>query len=424
MILDKFFARTTSAPVSKATTLESVGLPSKFLGSAESSAEKLAVVDRCIGVLSDSLSKMPSYAMYVETRERPALPILDVLNLRPNEAMTASVCKKLIETMRLTKKGGAFVWIIRDRISEEVQELIPIPSELVEPWRDVKGKVWYDVTHPYNGSRMRLPSEDVLHYKNYSTDGINSIPVLQRASLVIQSGLAAQEYQKTYYESGGQPAGVLTAETDLSGYVKGKDGSDGKPAVTKKDALRKEWERVHYGPTNAHRIAILDLGLKYTPISTTMADAQFVESHDVTVLDICNFFGVPAYKVNAGKQSYSSNEQNAIEYVTGTLHPIVLQYEQEQTWKLLLPSQRRKGLELHMNMLAELRGDFASRSNWYRTMRDVGAYSVNDICMHEELPNVPGGDTRLAPLDKIPLELFKELSVARNAPERSGDGSL
>lgn len=77
-----------------------------------------------------------------------------------------------------------------------------------------------------------------------------------------------------------------------------------------------------------------------------------------------------------------------------------------------------------MNMLAELRGDFASRSNWYRTMRDVGAYSVNDICMHEELPDVPGGDTRLAPLDKIPLELFKELSVARNAPERSGDGNL
>ena len=52
-----------------------------------------------------------------------------------------------------------------------------------------------------------------------------------------------------------------------------------------------------------------------------MADAKFVENHDITVIDICNFFGVPAYKVNAGKQSYSSNEQNAIEYVTGPCTP-------------------------------------------------------------------------------------------------------
>ena len=134
----------------------------------------------------------------------------------------------------------------------------------------------------------------------------------------------------------------------------------------------------------------------------------------MTVLDICNFFGVPAYKLNAGKQSYSSNEQNAIEYVTGTLHPIITQYEQEQTWKLLLPSQRRQGLELHINMMAELRGDHASRANWYTQMRNLGAYSVNEIRQHEDLPDVPGGDVRLADLNHIPLEDFRDLSLQRN----------
>ena len=416
MIVDKLFGR---GQVSKATTVESVNLPPGFrvVNGRESTAEKLAVVDRCINVLSDSIAKMPSYLLDVNTRERPTLPILDLLNLRPNEAMSAFVLNKVTEVSRLTKNGGAFVWIIRDRISEEPRELIHIPSQLVDPWRDTKGKVWYDVSHPYTGDRMRLPSEDVLHYKNYSTDGLNSIPVLQRASQVIQAGLAAQAYQQAYYESGGQPAGILTADADLGGYVLDKNK---KPTDTlKKDALRKEWERVHRGPTNAHRIAILDHGLKYQPITSSMADAQFVESHDVTVLDICNFFGVPAYKVNAGKQSYESNEQNAIEYVKGTLHPNVLGYEQEDTWKLLLPSQRRKGLALRRNMLAELRGDTDSRGRWYQTMHGLGAYSTNDILMHEELPAVPGGDVRMASLNYVPLEDFQELSRARNVPERS-----
>ena len=167
-------------------------------------------------------------------------------------------------------------------------------------------------------------------------------------------------------------------------------------------------------PDNGLRVAFWDHGLKYTPISATMKDAEWVSNHDVTVLDICNFFGVPAYKLNSGKQSYSSNEQNAIEYVTGTLHPIITQYEQEQTWKLLLPSQRRQGLELHINMMAELRGDHASRANWHAQRRNLGAYSVNEIRQHEDLPDVPGGDVRLADLNHIPLELFEELSVQRN----------
>lgn len=414
MILDKLAARVARPAVRDAVTLESVGLAGLNLQTGETSALKLAVVNRCLDVISDSMGKMPSYCTETESRERRYPKVLELLNLRPNEAMTPFVRRKLLELNRLTK-GHGYDWIIRDPISQEPEELIPLPAQLVNPWQDTRGKVWYDVTHPYSGGVMRLPSEDVLHYKGYTTDGLHCMSVLQRASEVIASGRAAQQYQGAYYSSGGQPAGVLSTDTDLGGYVKGKDGTP--TELTKKDALRKEWERVHAGPDNAYRLAILDHGLKYTPISSTMRDAQFVESHDVTVLDICNFFGVPAYKVNAGKQSYSSNEQNAIEYVVGTLQPIVTQYEQEQTWKLLLPSQRRAGLELHLNMMVELRGDFTSRANWYEKMRYVGAYSVNDIRQHEDLPDVEGGDSRYSSWNYGPLSRWEELSVKRNGGE-------
>lgn len=397
----------TAAEVRNAVTVESLGLPPFARAATETTAMKLAVVNRCIEVISDSVGKMPSYAMNSATRERKQPKILDLLNTRPNEAMTPFIRRKVLEINRLTR-GRGVEWILRDPITMEPRELIPIPSNLVTPWRDATGKVWYDVTHPYTGEAMTLRQEDVLDYKGYTRDGLNCLSVLERAAEIIEAGTAAQEFQGSFFQNGGQPAGVLQTETDLGGYVPGTD-----PPVTKKDAMRREWEKTHGGPINSYRIAILDHGLKYTPISSTMADAQFVETHDVTVQDICNFFGVPLYKVNAGKQSYSSNEQNAIEYVTGTLHPIVTQYEQEQSWKLLLPSQRKAGLELCLNMMVELRGDFSSRANWYKTMRELGVYSVNDIRHEEDRPDVAGGDSRYASWNYGPLEQWEDLSVRR-----------
>ena len=409
MILD-FLSRVRPPDVKNAVTLESVGLSGITTAYSETSALKLAVVNRCLEVISDSMGKMPSYCIDGATRERREEGVLHLLNVRPNEGMSPFIRRKMLELNRLIR-GNAYDWILRDPLSMEPRELIPIPSQLVVPWRDATGRVWYDVTHPYTGEIMRLPMEDMCHYKGYTRDGLTGISVLDRAAEIIGAGRAAQEYQNAYYSNGGQPSGVLQTETDLGGYVKGPDGQATK--TTYKDALRAEWEKVHNGPSNTHRVAILDHGLKYQAITATMAEAQFVETHDLTVIDICNFFGVPAYKVNAGKQSYSSNEQNAIEYVVGTLQPIVNQMEQEQTWRLLMPAQLRAGMQLRLNMMVELRGDYSSRAGWYEKMRAIGAYSVNDIRALEDLPDVAGGDSRYASWNYGPLEDWKEQSARR-----------
>ena len=120
------------------------------------------------------------------------------------------------------------------------------------------------------------------------------------------------------------------------------------------------------------------------------------------------------YKLQEGKQAYSSNEQNAIEYVVSTLHPAVTQYEEEQTWKLLPGFELRKGLEIRINLMAELKGDTSSRAAWYQTMTEISAFCPNDILALEDMPDVPGGDRRRASLNYVPLDLWPELSVKRN----------
>ena len=400
------------APVRNAVTAQSLAASGYPLSAADCSAEtarKLSAVDACIEILSNSIAKLPSYVMDNRTRERVQHRILEVLNVRPNEAMTPFIRKKVLETSRL-EGGNGYDWIIRNPSTGYVVELIPIPWQFVEPWQDTSGRIWYTVTHPVTGEPMVLPNEDICHYKGATRDGLKGISVLRRASEVVAAAKAAQEYDRSYYESGGQPAGVLTVDADLGGPAMGPDRKlltdpDGS-IISRKEKLRREWEKVHAGPSNSHRIAILDLGLTYKPLAATNRDAQFVENKEVTVKDIARFFGVPLYKLQEGKQAYSSNEQNAIEYVVSTLHPAVTQYEEEQTWKLLPGFDLRKGMEIRINLMAELKGDTSSRAAWYQTMTEISAFCPNDILALEDMPDVPGGDRRRASLNYVPLDLW------------------
>ena len=414
MMLDGLLRR--APPVKNATTAESLGYfstgPGVLEPVGETNAMKLSTVNACIEILSNSMSKLPAYFLNGSTRERVSHPLSHILSVRPNEAMAPSVRKKMLEANRLSR-GNAYDWIVRDPRSGRPRELIPVPADLVLPWRDTFGHVWYTVLHPLTGEPMKLPGEDICHYKAYSRDGLKGISVLERAADVIASGRAAQTYDLSFYSNGAQPGGVLTVEGDLGGQTEIELADGTKQKISIKDSLRREWESVHAGPKKGHRTAILDFGVKYSPVAVTNKDAQFIERQDVSVQDIARFFLVPLYKLQAGKQAYGSNEQNAIEYVVSALHPIVTQYEEELTWKLLTDSEIASDLQIRINMMAELRGDSNSRGTWYDTMSNISVYSPNDIRALEDMPDVLGGNERRASLNYIPLSIWEELSRLR-----------
>ena len=336
-----------------------------------------------------------------------------VLWERPNEAMSPFVYKKLLEYQRLVL-GNAYAWIYRDRNGRAV-ELLPLPPGSCEPWVEPgSGKLWYIAQDPKSRELFRLDPTDILHYKGFSTDGILGESLLTHAARTLNVATARDEYEESVYDNGGRPSGVLSTDADLGGRRSEITLPDGS-TVSYKEMIRREWERIHSGPGNAFRTAVLDHGLKYQPIAMSNADAQLVENKAVSVEDIARFCGVPLHLLYTGKQSYQSNEQNSVEYVKYTLAPAVVQYEEEDSRKLLTASERAGGLWLPRNMMAELRGDSASRGNWYRTMIDLGVFSVNDVRDLEDMPSVEGGDERRASLNYVPLEDWAELSRIRAA---------
>lgn len=389
-----------------------------LFGGKEMQAMKLPAVNACIEIISDSIAKMPVYLMDGATRERVTdHPALRLLTGRPTEALTAFDYHKLMESRRIAY-GNAYALILRDKWGVPV-ELLPVAPGYMMPLLDSNAKLWYVGINPKTQEYRKFWPEDVLHYKAFSTDGLEGVSYLRRGAETIETALQAQRYEGNYYKNGGQVSGVLATETDLSSKTRFDENGN---AIDLKNRIRENWESIHSGADNAFRIAVLDNGLKYTPLTATNRDAQFIETKAASVEDIARLFNIPFYKLGAGKESYAANTQAAIEYMQRTLSPIVSEHEQEDTYKLLLESESARGLQLRRNMMGELRADWNARGAWYQTMRQNGVYSVNDICALEDLPDVPGGDDRLASLNYVPLEDFKKLSRSRNGGGNGREG--
>lgn len=385
-------------------------------------AMKLSTVSRCVELRANAIAMLPVYLMDEGTKARlHSHPLGPLLWGPPNEVMTRFDYERLMQC-NLDLTGNAYAWIGRDGRTGRPVELIPLRPDSVDPYITPGGTLWYIYTNPRTGELTRLSPEDVLHYKAYSGDGITGISILRRASLAISTGLSSQQYQSDLYANGGRPSGVLKTDADLSGSVTEPNAEGELVTVSRKEKLRREWEKVHNGPGKGFRVAVLDLGLEYTPIAMNNSDAQFVESEEYRVADVARFFGVPLYLLNAGKQAYSSNEQNSIDFVKHTMLPLVIQREQEDSRKLLLPRERAEGLRIKRELKQLLRGDTAAQAAWYKAMREVGVYSPDDIAALEDLPSVPGGGSRYANLNYVPLEDWRELSRLRALQGRQEGG--
>ena len=380
----------------------------------ENSALRVSSVYRCVAYNSDMISIMPFYIMDRHTRVRiDKHPLHEVLTIRPNEAMSPTVYRKLLEVRRLLR-GNAYTYIRRDPRTGHIDELLPLDPDLVMLHWDDSRHLHYLYTDPISGRIYDLLPSDLCHYKAFTLDGFRGITPLKYAREVIAKDRAAKGYERALYNNGGRPSGILYTDSDLGGMATTRDADGNEIQVSKKELVRRAWERVHSGSDNAFRTAVLDLGLKYQPIAMNNADAQFVESNDITIADVARFFGTPLHVLMSGKQSYESNVQNRVEFVQTTALAAVSAFEDEDSYKLLSLSDQAGSLRVRRNMDAALRGDTKSRAEFYETMQRVGAYSPNDILALEDRPDVPGGDARMASLNYVPLEDFRRLSNQRN----------
>ncbi|MFK7695396.1 phage portal protein [Paenibacillus sp. HJGM_3] len=360
----------------------------------EQNASELTAVGAAIRILSESIASLP-LPVYKRTkdggRERaPDHPLYTILHDAPNPLMTAMTFRELMMSHVLTW-GNAYAEIEWDEAGK-VRALWPLEPDKTEPKFDrVKRELVY-VTQ-IGADKVTLPAYRVFHLSGLGTDGIKGKSPIQQHREAIGLAKATEKYGATYFGNGARPSGVL--ETDQ--VLKDQD------AVTR---LRTNWSEVYGGAANAHKVAVLEGGLKYKPISLPPEDSQFLQTRKFQLSEIARIFRIPPHLLgDLEKATFSNIEQQSLEFVVHTLRSWLVRWEQAISSRLLTPSERKKYFAEH-NVDGLLRGDIKSRYEAYQIARQNGWMSANVIAKLENLPLIPkeeGGDAYLVNSAMMPI---------------------
>lgn len=356
----------------------------------ERTAMQMTAVYSCVRILSETVAELPLH-FYKYTNDggkekATDHPLYFLLHDEPNPEMTSFVFRETLMT-HLLLWGNAYAQIIRNG-KGEVVALYPLMPNRMSVDRNEKGQLYYtystskDDAPTMNGSTVILKQTDVLHIPGLGFDGLVGYSPIAMAKNAIGMAIACEEYGAKFFANGATPGGIL----EHPGTVK----DPGK--------VRESWTSAFGGSSNSNKVAVLEEGMKYTPISISPEQAQFLETRKFQINEIARIFRVPPHMVgDLEKSSFSNIEQQSLEFVKYTLDPWVCRWEQAMI-RALLSSEEKKEYFIKFNVDGLLRGDYQSRMNGYATARQNGWMSANDIRELENLDRIPvtdGGDLYL-----------------------------
>ena len=347
----------------------------------ERSAMQMTAVYACVRILSESIAGLPVHLyQYVDSgSKQKALehPLYRLLHDEPNPEMTSFVFRETLMT-HLLLWGNAYAQIIRNG-KGQVVALYPLMPNRMSVDRDDKGHLFYqyqmqdsDAPTAKSGTVILKPT-DVLHVPGLGFDGLVGYSPIAMAKNAIGLSIATEEYGAKFFANGATPSGIL----EYPGTVKNPE------------AIRESWNAGFGGSSNAHKVAVLEEGMKYTPIAISPNEAQFLETRKFQIDEIARIFRVPPHMVgDLEKSSFSNIEQQSLEFVKYTLEPWIVRWEQSLN-RALLSETEKAAYFVKFNVDGLLRGDYQSRMNGYATARQNGWMSANDIRELENLDLIP-----------------------------------
>lgn len=364
----------------------------------ERTSMQMTAVYSCVRILSEAVASLPLHVYrYTESGSKEKAldhPLYFLLHDEPNPEMTSFLFRETLMT-HILLWGNAYCQIIRNG-KGEVIALYPLMPDRMEVDRDSEGKLYYQYTmvqgdpKTMKGTVVKLLPTDVLHIPGLGFDGLVGYSPIAMAKNAIGLAIAAEEYGSKFYANGAAPSGVL----EHPGVI--KDPS----------RVRESWVNTFGGSANSNKVAVLEEGMKYTPISINPSDAQFLETRKFQINEIARIFCVPPHMVgDLEKSSFSNIEQQSLEFVKYTLDPWVVRWEQGIK-RALLSFDEKKEYFVKFNVDGLLRGDYQSRMNGYAVGRQNGWMSANDIRELENLDRIPedaGGDLYLVNGNMLPL---------------------
>jgi HK97 family phage portal protein len=373
------------------------------------SAMRVTAVMRCVALRSQTLASLPltvernlTDGGHEVARNHPLFPLLAY---QPNKWQTSFEWREMMEA-HFCLRGACYSEIVSTG-GAAVSELVPLHPDRVRPFRATSGKLAFEYT-PAEGS-VRIILQDEMFYLHLMTsDGVTPISPIKMHREAIGLSMATEEHGARLFGNGARPGGILK----MAGRLKDDES---------RKRLRESWREVHGGVENSHRVAVLEDGLEWQTIGMTSEDAQFLETRNLQISEICRIFGVPPHKVGELTRSTNNNiEHQGIEWVTDTIQPQAIRWEQAMQ-RDLFAGRRTHSAMFDLDGL--MRGDSTARAAFNASAVQNGYMTRNEVRRNEgrNVSTAAGMEDFTVQMNLVPVGRLGEALDAANAPAKTDD---
>lgn len=379
---------------------------------SEYNARQLPVVYACVNRIGNPIAWFPM-RMYRTRRgggkevvpggNGPGQhPFAARIGVRPNDLMTSRTLRKTVQGHALLW-GNGYIEVERNGRGQSVG-LYPLLPDRTAPVRE-NGNHWFRTR--IDGKQVDLESDNVIHIMDQSQDGFVGISQISMASQAIGWGMAMEQYGSKFFANDAKSGGFLMhpgrLNHDAKRNIRGRDGESKAGPENPAASIERQ-----SGLENAHKIKVLEEGMKFIQTSIPPEDAQFLGSREFQIAEIARIYDVPLILLQSQEKqtSFGSGvEQLMIGFIRQTVGPWVDAWEQELNWKLFTDEERDQGYYIKLNMNALLRGDMKARADFYQKVFSVGGFSPNRILeLEDEDPIGPEGDHHFVPSNFVTLD--------------------
>ena len=336
------------------------------------SAMRTTVVYRAVSILSQTYASMPlsvdRFRPDGGVEEDKSHPLYDIIVYQPNKWQTSFEWREMMAA-HFALRGRCYSEIVSSG-GKAVAELIPLHPDRITPFRAPDGKIAFH--YQPNTGAGRIILQDEMHWMHLMTsDGLDWKSPIQLCRESVGLAQATEEHAGRLFGNGTRPSGFLK----MPGHFKDD--------VTAKN-FSKSWKANHAGLKNTGDVIVLEDGLEWQSVGMTQEDAQFIELRSFQLAEIGpRIFGVPSHKLGDLSRSTNNNiEHQGIEFVTDTIRPGVVRWEQAMQRDLIF-GKRTHCVNFDMDGL--MRGDSAATAAKNSSDLQNGIKNRNQVRVQEGL---------------------------------------
>ena len=309
----------------------------------------------------------------------------------PNPRQTMFSFMQYMEATRNTN-SGAYAIIEYSNVLGDISAIWPLKSEFVEPIIDQdSGELYYEITDHDDNTKKYVHNSHVIALEYLDNNGFKGINPLNVLKNTIDYDREIKEFSINQMKTSLKANAVVKIDTTLD-----------EESLEEYDAMMEQMQE--------NGIIYLDDGKSITELNNkTYIDPNIFDIEKITVERVERVFNIIG-KLTKGSSSNktTTSDTEDLLYLKDSILPVIRQYEQEFSKKLLTTKEKMQGYEIKLNMQGYARATMEKRGNFYQIMLRSSAMTVNEVRRLEDLPPVEGGDKRYMSRDLCPVELYDE----------------